>query len=475
MPGAESDSPAPPGYRTIALIIATALFMEQLDITILATALPAMARDFGTSAPNLSLAMTSYMLSLAIFIPASGVVADRFGTLTVFRLAIVVFTIGSALCSLAHDLTTIVAARLLQGLGGAMMMPVGRLILLRAVDKKDMVAATAWLLVPALVGPIVGPPLGGFFVTYLDWRWVFYINVPIGLLGLAFAGRYIRNIRMPAEAGKRFDLFGMVLSGLALSTLFFGAEMASREGEGRVALVLLGLGLVFGGLYLRHARRHPSPILDMSLLKVETFRLSMLGGSLARITQGAHPFLLPLMFQLSFGLSAAEAGTLILATALGATTMKACAPRLLRRFGFRNCLTVNGMIASLSYGTCAFFTPDWPHGAILAVLFLSGFSMSLQFTAYNTIAYDEIPPARMSSATSFYTTFQQLMLSAGVCIAAAVLHIALAASGRADQAPGDFSAAFLAVAGLSLLATLWNRRFAPDAGSDISGYHIRDR
>ncbi|PWR23041.1 DHA2 family efflux MFS transporter permease subunit [Zavarzinia compransoris] len=475
MTGADETGRGPPGYRTIALIIAAALFMEQLDITILATALPAMARDFGTSAPNLSLALTAYMLSLAIFIPVSGVIADRFGTLNVFRVAIVVFTLGSALCSLAEGLASIVAARLLQGLGGAMMMPVGRLILLRAVDKKDMVAATAWLLVPALVGPIVGPPLGGFIVTYLDWRWIFYINVPIGLLGIVLSSLYIPNLKVAPAPGQRFDLAGMILSGIALGGLFFGAEMASREGEGRVAVGLVALGLVFGALYLRHARRHPSPILDVSLLRVETFRLSMVAGSLARITQGAHPFLLPLMFQLSFGLSAAEAGGLILATALGATAMKACAPYLLRRFGFRDCLTVNGVLSSLTYGACAFFTPDWPHGAILLVLFCSGFSMSLQFTAYNTIAYDEIGPERMSSATSFYTTFQQLMLSAGVCAAAAVLHIALALGGRDAQAPGDFSAAFLVVTGISLLATLWNRRFAPDAGSDISGHHLRDR
>lgn len=475
MPDTARDGAPRAGFRTIALIIATAMFMEQLDITILATALPAMARDFGTSAPNLSLAMTSYLLSLAIFIPVSGRVADRFGARTVFRAAIVVFIVGSALCSLANGLASIVAARLLQGLGGAMMMPVGRLILLRSVDKRDMVAATSWLLVPALIGPIIGPPLGGFIVTYLDWRWIFYINVPIGLLGLVLASRYIPNLREPPLPGSRFDGFGMALSGIALGSLFFAAELASREGEGLVALGLAAVGLIFGAIYLRHARRHPSPILDVTLMRIPTFRLSVISGSLTRITQGAHPFLLPLMFQLSFGLTAAKAGTMILATALGAMLMKALAPGLLRRFGFRACLTVNGTACALCYGACAFFTPAWPEWAIFVVLVVSGLSMSLQFTALNTVAYDEVSAARMSAATSFYTTFQQLMLSAGVCVAASVLHIGMTLGDRDAPAQGDFTAAFLTVAAISLLAIVWNRRLAPDAGSEISGHHLRDR
>ncbi|MCF4167287.1 DHA2 family efflux MFS transporter permease subunit [Zavarzinia compransoris] len=475
MPASARDVAPRPGFRTTALIIATAMFMEQLDITILATALPAMARDFGTSAPNLSLAMTSYLLSLAIFIPASGLVADRFGARNVFRAAIVVFILGSALCSLADSLAAIVGARLLQGLGGAMMMPVGRLILLRTVDKRDMVAAMSWLLVPALVGPIIGPPLGGFFVTYLDWRWIFYINVPIGLLGLVLSSRFIPNLREAPAPGQRFDATGMALSGIALGGLFFAAELASREGEGRIAIALGLIGAGFGWLYLRHARRHPSPILDVGLMLVPTFRLSMISGSLTRITQGAHPFLLPLMFQLSFGLTAARAGTMILATALGAMLMKALAPALLRALGFRTALTVNGVLCALFYAVCAFFSPSWPEWAIFAVLVASGLSMSLQFTALNTVAYDEIGPARMSAATSFYTTFQQLMLSAGVCAAATVLHVAMTLGERDTPARGDFTAAFLVVTGISLLAVIWNRRLAPDAGSEISGHHLRDR
>ena len=455
-------------FRTIALIVASAMFMEQLDATVLTTALPTMARDFGVSAPNMSIALTSYLLSLAIFIPASGKVADRFGSSTVFRSAILVFTIGSILCAQATSLSTLVGARIFQGLGGAMMMPVGRLVLLRSVERRDMVSAMSWLLVPALIGPIIGPPVGGFLVTYLDWRWIFYINVPIGVLGFVLVSLFIENTAGP-PAG-RFDLLGMILSGVALGCLFFGFEMTSHEGQERLAFGLLSVGAVFSWLYLRHERRHPDPILDLSLMKIPSFGLSVWGGALTRVTQGAQPFLLPLMFQLGFGLSAAQSGTIVLATAVGSMAMKAFAPRVLRRFGFRRSLIVNGIVASCGYALCGAFRPDWPFALMFAILVGCGFFMSFQFTAYNTVAYDEIPHDRMSSATGFYTTFQQLMLSVGICVAALALEVSMAAQGHARVMLGDFTAAFLFVTIVSLSATLVNRRFATDAGAEISGH-----
>ena len=244
-------------YRTIALIVASAMFMEQLDATVLATALPTMARDFGVTPPHMSVALTSYLLSLAIFIPASGWMADRYGARTVFRSAILVFTIGSVLCAQASSLPWLVAARLLQGLGGAMMMPVGRLVILRSVKREDMVSAMTWLLVPALLGPIVGPPLGGVIVTYLNWHWIFYINLPIGLLGMILVSRYITNWK--GEGDMPLDVLGLVLSGLSLGCLFFGFELISREGQVSLALALLAVGLVAGAFYLLHARRHARP------------------------------------------------------------------------------------------------------------------------------------------------------------------------------------------------------------------------
>lgn len=462
-----STSVTPPNFRTIAMIIASGMFMEQLDATVLATALPTMARDFAVTPPAVSIALTSYLLSLAIFIPASGVIADRFGSRNVFRLAIALFMLGSLLCAQAPNLAFLVGARLLQGLGGAMMMPVGRLILMRNVARADLVSAMSWLLVPALVGPIMGPPVGGFIVSYLDWRWIFYINLPIGCLGILLVSLYIPE--MSERVATPFDFKGFVLSGLALGMLLFGFELSSHEGLAGVSVALVALGAAFGVAYLIHARHHPAPIMDFRLMRAPSFRTSVIAGSLTRITQGAQPFLLPLMLQLDFGLSAAHAGTIVMATAVGSLGMKAVAPIILRKFGFRSSLTVVGLIATIGYATCAFLRPDWPLSVIFGILACCGFFMSFQFTAYNTVAYAEIEPERMSAATSFYTTFQQLMLSLGICTGALVLHGAVLTQGHDRPELSDFSIAFLIVTGISLLATIWNMRFSRTAGEDMRG------
>lgn len=454
-------------YRLIALIVACALFMEQMDATVLATALPTMARDFHVPAPSMSIALTAYLLALAIFIPASGRLADRFGSRTTFRAAILIFVAGSLLCGQATSLTFMVLARLAQGVGGAMMIPIGRLVLLRSVDKRDLVSATSWLIMPALIGPIAGPPIGGFIVTYLDWRWIFYFNLPIGLLGFTLVSLFIEDFREAAPA--RFDWPGFLLSGVALGCLLFGFEMASRPGRGGAAAVAIAGGGALCAGYLRYARNRANAVLDLSLMRVASFRLSVIAGSLTRITQGAQPFLLPLMFQLGFGLTAAASGSITIATAIGSLAMKGIAPRVLRRFGFRTSLFVCGIVGTIGYALCGLFRPSWPIPAVLAVLAGCGFFLSFQFTAYNTIAYDEIPKERMSAATSFYATFQQLMLSLGICIGAAALHGAMRLRGHAAPAPADFTVAFLVVTAISALAAVWNLRFAADAGAEMSG------
>jgi EmrB/QacA subfamily drug resistance transporter len=446
--------------------------MEQMDATVLATALPTMARDFHVPPTSLSSALTSYLLALAIFIPASGRMADRFGSKTVFRLAILLFLAGSLLCGQARSLPFLIASRFIQGIGGAMMIPIGRLVLLRSVAKEDMVQAMSWLIIPSLVGPILGPPLGGFIVTYLNWRWIFYLNLPIGVLGVALVTKFIGQVR--GERQPRADFGGFVLSGVSLGCLLFGFEMTSRTGEFERALGLIAIGLVSGALYIRHATRREEPILDLTLMRTPTFRLSVIGGSLTRITQGAQPFLLPLMFQLGFGMTAAASGMITIAGAIGSLGMKWLAPWLLRRFGFRGSLVVNGLIASGGYAVCAAFRPSWPIATIFAVLAACGFFMSFQFTAYNTIAYDEIPPERMSAATSFYATFQQLMLSLGICVGALALHVGMLATARRTPQLSDFTLAFLVVTAVSALATIWNLRFAPDAGEELSG-RVRER
>jgi EmrB/QacA subfamily drug resistance transporter len=467
-----SESGAPrPHFRTIALIVGAALFMETLDSTVLATALPTMARELGVSAPSLSIALTSYLISLAIFIPVSGRIADRFGARTVFRSAIIVFIVGSIACALAPNVTFLVAARFFQGIGGALMMPVGRLVLMRSVEKRDLIQATSWVLIPAVVGPIMGPPLGGLIVTYLDWRWIFYINVPIGILGIVLVSIFIANTR--GEVPEKTDFRGIILSSLSLGLLLFGFELTSHSGELPFALGLLAVGAILGALYILHARRTADPILDLSLMRIPTFGTSVIAGAITRICQGAHPFLLPLMMQLGFGLSAVHSGLMTLATALGSIAAKPVAPIVLRRYGFRDTLMINGFFCSAGYALCGLFRPGWPMPMMFLIMILAGFFMSLQFTGYNTIAYDEVAQDRMSSATSFYTTFQQLMLSMGICAGAAALQGAMVLGGHDRPQFVDFTAAFWTVAIISLSATIWNRRFSHEAGTEISGHTPR--
>jgi len=454
--------------RLIALVIASAMFMEQLDGTVLATALPAMAANFGVSPLRMSVALTSYLLSLAVFIPASGRAADRFGARRVFCGAIAIFTLGSMLCGVSVNLPMLVASRILQGLGGAMMMPVGRLVLLRSVPRAQLVAAMSWTLVPGLIGPVVGPPLGGFLTDTLSWRWIFYINVPIGVLGMAMAWRYIDDVRETRH--RKFDGLGMLLSGFALSCLMFGFELASRGATslaGTCALVLAGL--VSGTLYLRHAAHIPHPILDLRLMRVKSFALALWAGSFSRITTGALPFLLPMMMQLGFGMSPTRSGLITFASAAGAMLMKAAGVPLIRRFGFRDVLIYNGIVATLFLMSAALFRPGWPLWAIYAVLLAGGFFQSLQFTAYNTVAYANISARRMSSATSFYTTFQQLMLSAGICAAATVLSASSALRHHPVPTLADFSLTWIVLGLITFVAVPICVMLPRGVGDDMTG------
>ena len=471
MPTPDQPDNARGHIRTIALIVATALFMEQLDATVLATALPSMARSFGVHPLHMSIALTSYLLSLAVFIPASGIMADRFGTRRVFNAAIGLFTLGSVLCSLSQNLPLLVAARLIQGMGGAMMVPVGRIILLRSVPKAKLVSAMAWFLVPALIGPVVGPPLGGFITTYLSWRWIFYINIPIGLLGGTLATLLIPDIR--GDQAVRFDAPGFALTGVALACLTFGFTLASRGSESAVALLLLLLGFLSGGAYLFYARQRSNAILDLRLMRVQTFRVSTLAGSLSRITWGAVPFLLPMMMQLGFGLSAAASGAITFTSAAGAMLMKAAAGPILKRFGFRRVLIWNQLLATICTAACALITHGWPIFAIYALLLAGGFFQSLQFTAYNTIAYADLRADRMSAATSFYTVFQQLMLSMGICVAAGALALSAHVLGRSAPTLVDFRVAFLVVSVASLFCGPLCAKLPPSAGEELSGHRAR--
>jgi len=453
----------------VAAIVASALFMQNLDSTVVATALPAMARALGEEPARLSTAITSYLVALTVFIPISGWVADRFGAKRVFMVAIVIFTLGSLLCAQAQGLGTLILFRVLQGMGGAMMVPVGRLLLLRRVAKEEMISAMTWLTMPALLGPVSGPPIGGFLTDTFGWRSVFLINLPIGVLGLALVAWKIPP--MPPEDPGRLDARGMALVGSALALVMCGLETIGRGvlPNGLPAISLVA-GLVIGVIAVRHCLHQSRPAVDFSLLAIPTFRSPTLPGSIFRAGAGSTPFLIPMMLQLAFGVSATQSGLISFATSLGAFAMKPMVRPALRRFGFRRVLLINGVMAVLLVGAIGLVTASWPVAAIFVLLALGGLARSLQFTSLNTLAFADVAPGRMAAATSFYGTAQQLSPALGVVIAGAALEISSTLAGRHALAQADFSAAFAVAALVMAVALPWHARLPRDAGAAVSGH-----
>jgi EmrB/QacA subfamily drug resistance transporter len=453
--------------RHLALIVACALFIENMDSTAIATSLPAIAADLGTEPIALKLALTAYLLSLAVFIPVSGWVADKFGARNTFVAAIAVFLLGSLACAASSTLEQMVAARFLQGMGGALMVPVGRLVILRTVPKNELVQALSWLTVPALVAPMIGPPLGGLISTYGDWRWIFLINIPMGILGIVLARKFIPDLRSEV---KPLDWRGFALSGLGLALALFGFSTLGRHlVSTTLALGCLLLGLAAMAGYIWHSRRHPHPLIDLNLFRHHTFRAGVLGGALFRIGIGATPFLLPLMLQLGFGLTALQSGLLTFASAAGAMFMKTIAAGVLKRFGFRRVLWINALFASAMLAGFGLFTETTPHAVIIAVLVVSGCFRSLQFTSLNAISYAEVDQAKMGQASSLSGMAQQFSLALGVAIGGYGLQLAGEITGTAYTDAGNFSWAFLLVGAISALSAWVMFRLPNNAGAEMAG------
>ena len=372
--------------RIVPIVLATALFMENMDSTVIATSLATIAADIGTSPIALKLALTSYYVSLAIFIPISGRMADRFGAKQIFQCAIGVFMLGSLACAMANTLESFVAARFLQGIGGAMMTPVGRLLLVRAAPRSDLVTAMAWFSIPAMVGPLVGPPVGGAISTYADWRWIFIINLPIGVLGILLAQRFLPQIARIKDV--RFDWLGFFLSGLACAGLVFGLSIVSLPALPPIIGVALALvGLVSAALYVAHSSRRARPLLDLTLLRIATVRAAVIGGGVFRIGAGAVPFLFPLMLQLGFGYSAFQSGLVSAVSIGGAMMMKIFAKPALKRFGFRTVLLGTAVIGGVLMGSIGLYRPETPIAALVVLLLIGGFFRSLFFTSVNVLAF----------------------------------------------------------------------------------------
>jgi EmrB/QacA subfamily drug resistance transporter len=464
--------PAPPTpllrARIVPLIVAVALFMENMDSTVIATSLPAIAADIGTGPLALKLAITAYLLSLAVFLPVSGWTADRFGARRVFRTAIVVFMIGSIGCALSGSLTQFVLARMVEGMGGAMMTPVGRLILVRSVDKRELINAMVWVTLPALVGPLIGPPLGGFITTYISWHWIFLINIPMGLAGIVLATIYIEDVR--AQKPDPLDTVGILLAGVGIGGLAFGGSVLGLNFlPTGVVIGLIVIGAVATYAYVLHARRTPAPVLDLSLLRIPSMRAAVLGGFIYRCGIGAMPFLLPLLFQLGFHMSAFHSGLITLCNVVGAMGMKTIIPIILRRIGFRRALTVNALISTVLVAACATFTPGVSFIWIVAVLTLGGFFRSLEFTSINTIAYADVDHRLMSRATSLIAVGQQLSIAIGVGVGALAVDVTFWLRGHDTITAADFQPAWLVVAAISATSCLVFWRMPSDAGAALSG------
>lgn len=461
--------PPTDGNRLIARVVAGAFFMELLDATIITTALPQMARTFHADAVNVGIGISAYLITLAVLIPASGWLTDRFGSRTVFGSAIAVFTIASALCGLSHTLLAFIAARVLQGAGGALMVPVGRLVVMRAAAKHDLVSTTAMITTPGLVATILGPPIGGFIVTYASWPWIFFINIPLGIVGFVLVLLFMPDERDASPPP--FDLPGFLLSGTSLGTLMYGLDLLGRGESAPVSAAAIVAGTLLGALAVRHARRTAHPLLDLDLLKIPTFSTSIVWGGLAvRLVVGSTPFLWGLMFQVALGMSAFTAGLVIVVCALADVITKAFTTRAVRRFGLRSLLIVCCVLLGIGIALCALFTPRTPLIAIAAVLFAIGVVRSFAFTASSALAYADVPRERMSRATSLAMTSQQLSFGLGVAGAALILHLA-AASRPALPVPyalGDFRIAFIAFGLLAIGGAFAFSRLEPSAGLSLS-------
>jgi EmrB/QacA subfamily drug resistance transporter len=454
-------------FRLTAAVVASALFMQNMDGTIVATAIPSMARDLGVDPVHLSSAITAYLVALTVFIPASGWVADRFGARRVFMWAIATFTVASIACAASTSLATLIAARIVQGLGGAMMVPVGRLILFRGVRREELVQATTWLTMPALIGPLLGPPLGGFLTDALSWRAIFWVNVPVGIVGMLLTWRLLPPSE--PEPATPPDVHGMLLVGVSLSLFMIGIESGGRGvlPDG-LPWMSVACGALLFWLAVRHCQRVENPAVDFSLLAIPTFHAATIAGSLFRAGAGALPFLVPLTLQAGFGYSATSSGLITFASALGSFCMRPMTSLALRHFSVRAVLCAGSVSFAVVLAVCSTMSQAWPAAAIFLLLLLGGLSRSLSFATMGALAFADVPRPRLAAATSFQGTAQQLMKAVGVTVAAGTIQVTMLLSGSAHAERWQLACGFLVTAAVVLGSWPMFARLSPEAGAGIS-------
>lgn len=452
--------------RRLALLVAATFFMEFLDGTILVTAIPSISSDFGVAAADVNITMTAYLLTVAMGIPLSGWLAERLGARKVFCLAIAIFTLASLACSLSQDLTVLTLSRIAQGAGGAMMVPVGTLLVLRGTPKADLLRATAFLVWPGLLAPVLAPLVGGALTTYLSWHWIFLINLPLGAAAFLAALRLV-----PATTGdlvRRLDWVGLVLTTTGVGALVVGLELASTQPDAFWWALSAGSGTAALAGALMWMRRTHNPLFDLGVFSTRTFRATATGGFLYRLAIGSIPFLLPLMFQVGFGWSPLQAGAMVAAVFIGNIGIKPATTPLIRRFGFKPILVFSSLASAGTFAACALLTAETPEELTFALLVCSGAFRSIGFSAYSSVQYADIAPALLTSANTISATLVQLATGAGIAVAALLIRVFDEASTFPQDPAGPFRCAFLAMAVLMLASTADSLLLPRDAGAEVS-------
>jgi EmrB/QacA subfamily drug resistance transporter len=450
-------------------VVAVALFMEGLDTTIVNTAVPAIAEGLQVTPLSLKAVVTSYILSLAVCIPVSGWMADRYGTRRVFSIAVGMFTLASILCGLAQNAPMLVAGRVLQGVGAAMMMPVGRLAIIRTFPKSELLRAMNFVIIPALIGPLLGPTVGGLVVHWLSWHYIFFINVPVGLMALWLAHRYMPDYR--GDPRRPLDAVGLVLFGSGAALLSWLLEIfGEHQIDATSAVLLLLLSLSLLAAYFLHARETAHPLLRLALFRVRTFRVAVMGGFITRLGMGGMPFLLPLLYQLGLGMPAWQSGLLMMPTAAAAMFMKFISSRVLARFGYRRILIVNTVMIGVVVSLFSLVSPATPIGLIVLLGLAMGFFNSLQYTSMNSMAFADIDAPDSSMASTISSSMQQMSMSFGLACGSLVAGWYLGDLPQTDRVAvtGALHYAFLTLGGLTMLSSLsfWSLR--PGDGESVS-------
>lgn len=458
---------------TIAFTVAIAFFMQNLDTTAINTAIPAMAKSFNTDVIHVSSGITSYLIALAIFIPVSGWIADRYGARKIFTISIVLFVLASILCGTATNLSQFVIYRIFQGIAGAMMTPVGRLAVLKATPKEELVVAMNYITLPALVAPIVGPLVGGYLTTYWSWHWIFLLNIPFSIICIILAWKFIPEDK-EENSKKKLDIPGFVLSGLGLAGFMYGIELFSKdEMSYYVPLLILAISILFLYMNFRYSKHTSNPLIDYSVMRIKTFRTTIYTGTISRMVIGVAPYLVPLMFQIGFGLNPFQAGLLFVATMVGNLSMKSITVYIIRHLPFRNILLINGSLVALFTFITAFLLPTTPIYLIVAVMFLSGMFRSMQFTGIATLAFADVPSEKMTNANSFLSTIQQMSSGMGIALGAVSLRFSNLIHG---EEPGvyslaDFKMSFLFMAFLATIHLYGYTKLSKTDGDSVRLKH----